>query len=60
MAFIQKHSLVLFFLSMIFIAMYALLLNQTLWSVISLGMIPFVLIMRKHREWFAKNLGFLF
>ena len=60
MAFIQKHSLVLFSLSMIFVAMYALLLNQTLCGIVSLGLIPFMLIMRRHRAWFAKNVGFLF
>ena len=60
MAFIQKHSLVLFTLSMNLIALYAFLLNQTLWSYIAIGSIFLAFLMRKHREWLAKNLGFLF
>ena len=60
MAFIQKHSLTLFTLSMILIAINAFLLNQTLWSYIAIGSIFLALLMHKNRAWLAKKLDFLF
>lgn len=60
MVFVLKYALLFFCISMTLIAMFAFLLNQLLWSYVSLGTMFVMFAAHKYKDGFAKKFGFLF
>lgn len=60
LSFVQTHIKLFVFISMLFTALFAFLLNQMLWASLSLGALVFLAVPNAMKERFRHSVGKLF